>query len=54
MCVLSSARDEHTVSVNFQLPSLKHFYGKKAEDYISHLIGHEGPGSLLSALKVHK
>jgi secreted Zn-dependent insulinase-like peptidase len=26
-------------------------YPKKAEDYISHLVGHEGKGSLLSALK---
>ena len=40
------------VSVTFQLPCLHGQYHKKADHYISHLVGHEGPGSLLSALKV--
>lgn len=35
----------------FQLPSLTNEYRSKAEDYLSHLVGHEGQGSLLSALK---
>jgi hypothetical protein len=40
------------VTVSFQLPCLRHNYRNKPEHYISHLVGHEGPGSLLSALKV--
>jgi len=40
------------VTVTFQLPCLKANYANKPEHYLSHLIGHEGPGSLLSALKV--
>lgn len=35
----------------FQLPSLTNQYRSKADEYISHLVGHEGKGSLLSALK---
>ena len=35
----------------FQLPSLTNQYRSKADDYLSHLVGHEGKGSLLSALK---
>lgn len=52
MYVISSVKDDHSVTVTFQLPPLGKMYKKKAEDYISHLLGHEGPGSLLSALKV--
>lgn len=35
----------------FQLPSLTNQYRSKADEYLSHLVGHEGKGSLLSALK---
>ena len=35
----------------FQLPSLTKQYRSKADEYLSHLVGHEGKGSLLSALK---
>lgn len=41
----------HSVALTWQLPSLLSQYGRKADEYISHLVGHEGPGSLLSALK---
>ena len=44
--------DQHEVTVTFQLPCLRSNYPNKPEHYISHLLGHEGPGSLLSALKV--
>lgn len=40
------------MTVTFQLPCLRPNYANKPEHYISHLVGHEGPGSLLSALKV--
>jgi len=48
---LPAVRERHSLHVVFQLPNLIGSYRKKAEDYISHLVGHEGPGSLLSALK---
>eukprot|EP00959_Pyramimonas_sp_CCMP1952_P162035 3387819-Pyramimonas_sp.AAC.1 len=35
----------------FPLPSQFEHYTRKPDEYISHLIGHEGSGSLLSALK---
>ena len=49
--ILPAVRDEHRLSAVFQLPSLEKEYSKKAEDYLSHNIGHEGKGSLLAALK---
>jgi secreted Zn-dependent insulinase-like peptidase len=49
--MLPAVKDHHEVSVTFQLPCLHAHYPAKADQYISHLIGHEGPGSLLSALK---
>lgn len=39
---------EPSFSYQYEHPSL---HRKKADDYLSHLIGHEGRGSLLSALK---
>ncbi len=35
----------------FPTPDLNKWYESKPGEYISHLIGHEGPGSLLSELK---
>lgn len=29
---------------------MKQFYKKKPDDYLTHLLGHEGPNSLLSLL----
>ncbi|KAK9862426.1 hypothetical protein WJX84_001898 [Apatococcus fuscideae] len=49
--LLPSVRDYHEIIVTFQFPCLNEAYGSKADEYIAHLIGHEGPGSLLSALK---
>ncbi len=48
---MPAVRQGHQLIVTFQLPSLLTAYREKAEDYISHLVGHEGHGSLLSALK---
>jgi insulysin len=39
------------VRMSFALPSLNKYYHKKPEDYLSHLIGHEGEGSILALLK---
>ena len=49
--VLPAVKQGHALTATFQLPSLFQHYGAKAEDYVSHLVGHEGAGSLLSALK---
>ena len=49
--LLPSVRDYHEILVTFQFPCLNEAYGAKADEYIAHLVGHEGPGSLLSALK---
>ncbi|MGH1439571.1 MAG: insulinase family protein [Cellvibrionaceae bacterium] len=39
------------MSMNFPVPSIKEFYKEKPLDFIAHIIGHEGKGSLLSLLK---
>jgi len=50
--IIPSSRSQHKVSISFHLPSwLEACYGKKAEEYVSHLVGHEGKGSLLALLK---
>eukprot|EP00252_Welwitschia_mirabilis_P007587 TRINITY_DN19118_c0_g1_i1.p1 TRINITY_DN19118_c0_g1~~TRINITY_DN19118_c0_g1_i1.p1 ORF type:complete len:1100 (+),score=208.89 TRINITY_DN19118_c0_g1_i1:181-3300(+) len=46
-----AVRDLHVVKITWTLPCLNREYLKKPEDYLSHLIGHEGRGSLLSLLK---
>jgi secreted Zn-dependent insulinase-like peptidase len=48
---LPPSQNVHEISITFPMPSLFKLYRKKAEHYISHLVGHEGPGSLLSELK---
>ena len=52
--MMPAVRDMHEVSITFQLPSLFEQYRSKAEHYISHLLGHEGAGSLCSLLKVRQ
>lgn len=44
-------RNVHQVSVSWVIDPQQHEYRAKNSLYVSHLIGHEGPGSLLSALK---
>ncbi|XP_018331415.1 insulin-degrading enzyme [Agrilus planipennis] len=44
-------KDIRNLSINFPTEDLNEYYKSSPEGYISHLIGHEGPGSLLSALK---
>ncbi|KAG1662577.1 hypothetical protein FOA52_003956 [Chlamydomonas sp. UWO 241] len=48
---MPAVKDHHEIAITFPMPSLFKLYRKKAEHYISHLVGHEGAGSLLSALK---
>ena len=51
MTLSASVKEGHQVMALFQLPSLTNEYRSKADEYLSHLVGHEGRGSLLSALK---
>eukprot|EP00250_Pteridium_aquilinum_P001882 c12089_g1_i1 orf=386-3718(-) len=48
---IKSVKDQHFVSVIWPFPCLTEAYLKKPYDYISHLVGHEGKGSLFSLLK---
>eukprot|EP00208_Stichococcus_sp_RCC1054_P001535 CAMPEP_0206142388 /NCGR_PEP_ID=MMETSP1473-20131121/16665_1 /ASSEMBLY_ACC=CAM_ASM_001109 /TAXON_ID=1461547 /ORGANISM="Stichococcus sp, Strain RCC1054" /LENGTH=1083 /DNA_ID=CAMNT_0053537371 /DNA_START=256 /DNA_END=3510 /DNA_ORIENTATION=+ len=48
---MPAVKDSHSITVTFQLPSLQAAYAAKADEYLAHLVGHEGAGSLLSALK---
>ena len=49
--ILPSVKDGHVLHVSWCLPPLAGRYRAKAEDYVAHLVGHEGAGSLLTALK---
>lgn len=44
-------KNVNTVEYLWFLPSYEHEYKNSPGEYISHLLGHEGPGSLLSFLK---
>jgi len=44
-------KDRHRLTLTFPLPSLIDRWQTKPADYISHLIGHESAGSILSHLK---
>lgn len=48
---VESVKEQHQLTVSWPLPCLDKDYRKKPHDYISHLIGHEGAGSLLALLK---
>ena len=51
MHIIPAVKAGHCITATFQLPSLRVHYRLKPEDYLSHLVGHEGSGSLLSGLK---
>uniref|UniRef100_A0A182J3K6 Insulin-degrading enzyme n=1 Tax=Anopheles atroparvus TaxID=41427 RepID=A0A182J3K6_ANOAO len=44
-------KDTRSLTISFQLEDLEQYYKAGPEHYISHLIGHEGKGSILSELK---
>ncbi|KAG5514985.1 hypothetical protein RHGRI_036132 [Rhododendron griersonianum] len=48
---LEAVKDVHILNLSWTLPCLRKDYLKKSEDYLAHLIGHEGKGSLLFFLK---
>jgi insulysin len=44
-------KDQKRVNLSFTLPGIDQFYPRKPLTFISHLLGNESPGSLLSYLK---
>ncbi|CAI0401778.1 unnamed protein product [Linum tenue] len=48
---LVAVKDVHILDLIWTLPCLRQDYLKKSEDYLAHLLGHEGRGSLHSLLK---
>ncbi|KAK2997923.1 hypothetical protein RJ639_026079 [Escallonia herrerae] len=48
---LEAVKDVHILDLLWTLPCLRRDYLKKSEDYLAHLIGHEGRGSLHFFLK---
>ena len=51
ICRLVPVRDKHSLYITWQVPPQWQNWRSKPCDYISHLLGHESQGSLLSALK---
>ena len=48
---IEPVREVRTISLAFAIPPLRPHYRARPLALVSHLLGHEGPGSLLSALK---
>ncbi|OMH38387.1 hypothetical protein BGP75_08000 [Motiliproteus sp. MSK22-1] len=48
---IDSIKELHQLSLTFPVPAIRPHYEKKPLRYISALLGHEGPGSLLEQLK---
>ncbi|WP_225442078.1 insulinase family protein [Shewanella sp. WPAGA9] len=48
---ISPVKDQKRLNISFALPSIEQFYKRKPLTFISHLLGNESPGSLLSYLK---
>uniref|UniRef100_A0A182QBN9 Insulin-degrading enzyme n=1 Tax=Anopheles farauti TaxID=69004 RepID=A0A182QBN9_9DIPT len=44
-------KDTRSLTISFQMEDLERYYKSGPEHYVSHLIGHEGKGSILSELK---
>ncbi|KAK9153408.1 hypothetical protein Sjap_000888 [Stephania japonica] len=48
---LEAVKDIHILDLNWTMPCLHKEYLQKPQDYLAHLLGHEGKGSLLYFLK---
>ncbi|KAI8639740.1 Metalloenzyme, LuxS/M16 peptidase-like protein [Parasitella parasitica] len=48
---VKSVKKNHTFDITFPFPDQNPYYESQPAHYISHLTGHEGPGSILSFLK---
>jgi insulysin len=51
ICRIVPVKDLLCLNVQWQCPSVQPFFDVKPQSVLSHLLGHEGPGSVLSALK---
>ncbi|XP_018580177.1 insulin-degrading enzyme [Anoplophora glabripennis] len=51
MVYISPVKDVRNLNIVFPCEDLTEFYKSAPGHYISHLVGHEGPGSILSVLK---
>ncbi|XP_067656756.1 insulin-degrading enzyme-like [Haliotis asinina] len=51
ICVVP-VKDVRSLTVTWPIPDVSKYYHSKPASYLSHLLGHEGPGSLLSQLKL--
>ena len=51
LCMVAGVKEAHELHITFPLPPMEAQYLAKPDEYVSHLIGHEGGGSLLSCLK---
>lgn len=49
--VIAPEKDLRQLSISFPLPSVAELWPTKPVEYLSHLLGHEGDGSLLAELK---
>ena len=47
-------KNDRQLIVSFAMPSIDQYYRHKPESVLAYLIGHEGPGSILSLLKKHQ
>jgi len=47
---ISPVKDRHRLKLTWIIQEMNQFYKKKPEEYLTHLLGHEGPNSLLSLL----
>eukprot|EP00961_Rhodomonas_salina_P217746 2942583-Rhodomonas_salina.3 len=45
-------KNARTLAVLWPLPPTRYQYRKKAPEYVASLLGHEGPGSVIQALRV--
>lgn len=50
---IAALQKGHRLLLTFQLPPLLADYQTKTSSYLAHLLGHEGPGSLMSYLQRH-
>ncbi|XP_021361137.1 insulin-degrading enzyme-like isoform X2 [Mizuhopecten yessoensis] len=51
ICYALPVKDVRNLSMSWSIPDLHPYYTSNPGHYLGHLVGHEGPGSLLSELK---
>ncbi|KAL8293043.1 hypothetical protein RQP46_000737 [Phenoliferia psychrophenolica] len=49
--VMKTVKDQRVLDISFPFPDGSEYYASKPGGLLSHLIGHEGPGSIMSYLK---